>query len=121
MAKQILVTDDKQDLRLNLVEALSFEGFEVLQASNGKEGMELLQIARPNLIVTDLLMPVMDGFDFIRLIRSDPELAGIPILVFSAMPTDENRKKALSLGANEYISKPSTLAAFLQVAIKLAS
>jgi DNA-binding response OmpR family regulator len=120
MNKLILLTDDKPDLRRNLAEALSFEGFDVLQASHGKEAMKLLENVRPNLIVTDLLMPVMDGFDFIREIRSDASMANVPILVFSAMPEEENRKKVLTLGANDYINKPSTLDAFLEMAIKLA-
>jgi DNA-binding response OmpR family regulator len=121
MNKLILLTDDKQDLRRNLAEALTFEGFEVLQASDGSEGMKLLKNIKPSLIVTDLLMPVMDGFDFIRQIRSEASLAAVPILVFSAMPEQENRKKVLDLGANDYINKPSTLDTFLQVAIKLAN
>jgi DNA-binding response OmpR family regulator len=121
MNRLILLTDDKQDLRRNLAEALTFEGFEVLQASNGKEGMMLLKGSKPALIVTDLLMPVMDGFDFISEIRADASLALVPILVFSAMPEQENRKKVMELGANDYITKPSTLDGFLQVAIKLAN
>jgi len=120
MNKLILLADDKPDLRRNLAEALTFEGFDVLQAADGKEGMSMLTSVRPSLIVTDLLMPVMDGFDFIRQIRLEPSLAGVPIIVFSAMPEEENRKKVLDLGANEYINKPSTLEAFLEVAVKLA-
>src|SRR5687767_3726377 len=120
MNKMILLTDDKPDLRRNLAEALAFEGFEVLQASDGKEGMSLLQNVTPNLIVTDLLMPVMNGFEFIREIRADASLASVPILVFSAMPQEENRKKVMALGANGYINKPSTLEDFLSVALTLA-
>jgi two-component system, sensor histidine kinase and response regulator len=121
MNKLILLADDKADLRRNIAEALEFEGFDVLQASDGQEAMSMMQSLKPSLIVTDLLMPIMDGFDFIREIRSDESLACVPILVFSAMPEEENRKKALDLGANEFINKPSTLEEFLNVAIKLAT
>jgi chemosensory pili system protein ChpA (sensor histidine kinase/response regulator) len=121
MTKLILLVDDKVDLRRNLAEALSFEGFDVLQASDGLEAMSILQSVKPSLIVTDVLMPILDGFDLIRNIRSDESLASVRILVFSAMPEEENRKKAFDLGANEYINKPSTLEEFLNVAIKLAN
>jgi DNA-binding response OmpR family regulator len=121
MNKLILLADDKPALRENLADALKFEGFDVLQASDGQEAMSMLQTVRPSLIVTDLLMPLMDGFDFIREVRSHSSLANVPILVFSAMPEKENRKKVLDLGANDYINKPSTLETFLNVAIKLAN
>jgi len=120
VTKLILVADDKLDLRSNIADALAFEGFHVLQAANGSEGIRLLQTVQPNLVITDLLMPIMDGFEFIRQIRSTPKLARVPILVFSAMPEEENRRKVLELGANDYINKPSTMEAFLNVAIKLA-
>ena len=109
MAKRILVVEDTAHLRENILELLSMEGYSVSSAQHGREGLSLLQESMPDLIITDLRMPEMDGFDFIARVRENKLWNGIPILVFSAMPPHENEKIILRLGANAYLKKPSAL------------
>ncbi len=119
MPKQILIVEDTADLRHNIVEVLSMEGFTVSDSANGEEALVLLETINPDLIITDLLMPKMNGFDLIQNIRQNIQWKNIPILVFSATPPIENEKRVLELGANSYLKKPSTLEALVDVVNKL--
>jgi DNA-binding response OmpR family regulator len=109
MPKKIILVEDTADLRNNMAELLTMEKYEVLEAANGAEAMALLKRIIPDLIITDLLMPTMDGFDFIKAVRQNPNYKNVPILVFSATPAHTSEKKVLELGANAYLKKPSTL------------
>jgi len=102
-----------------MIELLIMEGHNVRGATNGEEAMILLKKSSPDLIITDLLMPKMDGFDFIVNVRNQKKWKNIPILVFSAMPSQENEKKVLEIGANVYLKKPSTLEALVEQVDKL--
>lgn len=119
MNKHILIVEDTKDLLANVQELLVMESYEVWTANNGKEGLQVLDKIIPHLIITDLLMPILDGFEFIRCVRTIPSLTHVPILVFSAMPPEENEVKVLKLGANYYLKKPSTLEALLEAVTKL--
>ncbi len=119
MPNKILLVEDTVDLRDNMIELLLMEGYEVSAAVNGEEAMTILKKFSPDLIITDLLMPKMDGFDFIRNVRDQKNWKKIPILVFSAMPSQGNEKKVLELGANAYLKKPSTLDALVEAVTKL--
>jgi DNA-binding response OmpR family regulator len=119
MPKQILLVEDTVDLRTSIFELLTMENYEVALSANGEEAMFLLEKVNPHLIITDLLMPKMNGFDFIALVRKELKWKNVPILVFSAMPPQENEKKVLELGANLYLKKPSTLNALLEAVNKL--
>jgi CheY-like chemotaxis protein len=114
MRKQVLVVEDTSDLRQNLKELLGLEGHDVTCVVNGNEALKNLKEAVPDLIITDLIMPVMDGFELIKQIRKNPEWGLIPILVFSAMPSPEMEKKVIELGANSFLKKPSTLDFFVE-------
>ncbi len=114
MPKQILLVEDTVDLRNNIAELLTMENYIVSESANGEEAMWMLEKLHPNLIITDLLMPKMDGFEFIRFVRNESKWKNVPILVFSAMPSHENEKKVLELGANLYLKKPSTLDVLLE-------
>ena len=120
MCKRILVVEDTPDLMQNMKESLQMEGYEVWCATNGERALETIADAKPNLIITDLLMPVMNGFDFIKHIRKNHTWNDIPILVFSAMPPHENEKNIIELGADHYLKKPSTLDIFLDTVHKLS-
>jgi CheY-like chemotaxis protein len=121
MSKNILVVEDTVDLRANIVELLQMEGYSVSTAGHGKEGITLLQKINPapDMIITDLLMPEMNGFDFIARVRENTNWQHIPILVFTAMPPHENEEKVLQMGANSYLKKPCTLDAMLEAVKKI--
>lgn len=106
--------EDTADLRNSIAELLRMEAYEVFESSNGEEALQVLATLNPQLIITDLLMPRMNGFDFIQCVRKNQLWNKVPILVFSAMPVQENEKKVLDLGANAYHKKPSTLNALLE-------
>ena len=104
--KKILVVDDVPHNRAMLIEALQALGFEVFDAKNGEECLEMLDGVRPDLIVTDVMMPVMDGWEATRRIRRMPEFAGIPVIIVTASASREDEAKSLEVGANAFIPKP---------------
>jgi signal transduction histidine kinase/DNA-binding NarL/FixJ family response regulator len=103
---KILVVDDSWENRSVLVNLLEAVGFELLEAENGQEGIEQALTHQPDLIVTDLEMPVMDGFEFLSQLRSHPKLQAMPILVSSASVFEIDRHKSLAAGGNEFLPKP---------------
>src|SRR5262245_47116204 len=87
MRQTVLVIEDNTDLREAIVEALEAAGFATAPANHGKEAMDLLKAGvRPVVILLDLMMPVMNGFEFLAMRAKDPELARVPVIVLSAMP-----------------------------------
>lgn len=103
----ILVVEDIQHIRQLLEVTLKFEGYPVVTASNGAEALEKILEQRPALILTDLLMPIMDGYSLIFNLRSKAETRDIPIVVLSATYVDrEDKEFALSLGAVKFMEKP---------------
>jgi DNA-binding response OmpR family regulator len=104
MAKKILVVDDEQSIRALLNDILSAEGYEVQDASNGKEAIEKIAKIVPDLIITDLQMPVMDGLELIKTVRA--EQPDILFLVITGYATVDSAIQALQLGAINYITKP---------------
>lgn len=119
MNKHIVVVEDTADLRANIVELLRMEEYSVSYAVHGKEALSLLENIKPDLIITDLLMPEMNGFDLIARIRENVQLLSVPILVFTAMSPHEHEEKILHMGANSYLKKPSTLDDLLKAVKKL--
>ena len=104
--KKILLIEDTLDVLNNLTELLQMEGYEIISAFNGMDAFERLKSNKPDLIITDLRMPHMDGFSFIEQLKLKPILKSIPILVFSANATPENERKVLELGAAGFLKKP---------------
>lgn len=103
MTKTILVIDDEERL-VSLVKAyLLQEGFQVVTASNGQEGLEVARQSRPDLIILDLMMPVMDGYQFMRLQLRERET---PIILLTARVEDSDKVLGLELGADDYVTKP---------------
>lgn len=119
MSKRILIVEDTKDLLANMQELFLMEGFIVHTANNGQEGLAILNEGNPDIIITDLLMPLVNGFDFITNVRAQEAWKQVPILVFSAMPIKENEEKVLQMGANYYLMKPSTLENLLDAVTKL--
>jgi DNA-binding response OmpR family regulator len=104
----ILVIEDEHDVRENLQEILEMEDFNVLTAENGKIGLKMAIEQQPNLIICDVMMPELDGYGVITSLRQNPTTVGTPFIFLSAKATDEDRRKGLQLGANEYLTKPFT-------------
>ena len=109
----VLLCDDELMNRKVASKILKKEGFEVIEAENGKEALELLQENVVELILMDLMMPVMDGYEATKIIKEDKKLSHIPLIVISALSDKEAIKKGFELGANEYISKPFDLTEFI--------
>ncbi len=102
----ILVVDDEQDL-LDLIEYnLKKEGFEVLRAENGEEGIAVARNQNPNLILLDLMMPKMDGLETVEVIRNDEKLKHTPIIFLTARGDEKTEIKSLDKGGDDYITKP---------------
>jgi CheY-like chemotaxis protein len=110
----ILVVEDVPNV-LELIEVtLRFKGYEVVSARNGLEGLQVLEKVKPVLIITDILMPKMDGYAFVQKLRTSLATRGIPVIFLSATyVTPEDKSFALSLGATRFIEKPIDTEDFL--------
>ena len=106
MAKQVLVVEDNPDNRTLIVDILLSLDYKVLVAPNGVECLRLLQSSRPDLILMDLSLPKLDGWEATRRIKSDPKLSDIPIIALTAHAMFGDREKALEAGCDSYIPKP---------------
>jgi CheY-like chemotaxis protein len=104
-APRILIVDDSLNTREVERTILENAGYQVETAVSGVEGLAKLQQAPFELVVTDIEMPEMDGWEFIRQIKRDEALHDIPVIIVSALKTEEDKKKSLSLGADAYIAK----------------
>jgi CheY-like chemotaxis protein len=113
MKKKILIVEDTKEALDNLKDLLSLEGFEISTAVNGMDAIDKLYLYTPDLIITDLRMPKMDGFDFIEKIKRSDELKSIPVVVFSANATPENENKSMQLGALKFLKKPTPIESIL--------
>lgn len=101
----ILVVDDNADIRQYVRDNLIHD-YRIIEAEHGQQGLELAQQVKPDLIVTDVMMPVMDGYEMCRRVRADKALQRTPIIMLTAKATDEMRVEGLEIGADEYLSKP---------------
>jgi two-component system chemotaxis response regulator CheY len=106
MTKTVLTVDDSRTMREMLKMALSGAGFRVLQAENGVHGLEVLHGETPDVIVTDINMPKMDGFGFIEAVRKEDRYRAVPILVLTTESDAEKKNRARSAGATGWIVKP---------------
>ncbi|WP_293142657.1 MULTISPECIES: hybrid sensor histidine kinase/response regulator [unclassified Microcoleus] len=104
--RKILVVDDRWENRAVLVNLLEPIGFKMIEAADGKEGLDIALATAPDLILTDLAMPVMDGFGFLREIRTHPQLRDAIVLVSSASVFEIDRQKSLDAGGNDFLPKP---------------
>ena len=106
---RILIVEDDPDLRTILRMQLSSQGYEVAEAVNGAEGFQIVQSLRPDCVILDLMMPVMDGFGFLKRARSLLALQGIPILILTASEDERNKVRGFNYQADAYMSKPYDL------------
>ena len=106
-AKKILVVEDNEDTREILLYRLrSMGSYEVLMASNGKEALEMAARLRPDLIIMDLKMPVMDGWDATKELRRTEWGKELPVIALTAQAMERDEQKALDAGCSDYIAKP---------------
>ncbi|MEH2090914.1 MAG: ATP-binding protein [Nostoc sp.] len=113
--RQLLVVDDRWENRSVLVSLLEPLGFAVIAVSNGKEGLDKAQEIHPDLIITDLMMPEMDGYEMLRHLRQIPELQNIPAIASSASVFESNQNESIAAGADAFLPKPVEASALLKL------
>ncbi|RRB06913.1 hybrid sensor histidine kinase/response regulator [Larkinella rosea] len=114
MSTQILVIEDEAQIRENIAEWLCLNGFTVETASDGKQGITQAVLARPDLIVCDIMMPNMDGYQVLQTLRANRSLASIPFLFLTAKTDMKDLRQGMALGADDYLTKPFTGESLLQ-------
>ncbi len=107
MAK-ILVIEDELDQAMSLKYILEFNGFETILAKNGKDGVDLALQELPDLVLTDINMPVMNGYEVLKSLCSKPETYVLPVLFLTAISLKEDQRLGMELGADDYLTKPYT-------------
>ena len=106
MTKRILTVDDSASMRMLLKASLTKQGFDVETADDGEHGFGRMRELNPDLLITDINMPKMDGFELIEAVRGVPEFGDPPILVLSTEFSDDKKARARSAGATGWITKP---------------
>jgi two-component system cell cycle response regulator DivK len=114
MVSKILYIEDHPAQRDIMAQMLELSGYEVAVAADGIEGVDQARSWSPDLILMDLRMPRMDGFEAIRELRKDPNTAGIPIIAISAWASAKHKERAMQAGANEHFTKPVDLSRLLE-------
>lgn len=106
MVRTILVVDDETELLKAISIRLKASGYEVITAQDGQEGLEKAKSLSPDLIVLDILMPRMDGYEVCRLLKFDEKYKSIPIIMLTAKTQDIDKAMGKKVGADDYITKP---------------
>jgi CheY-like chemotaxis protein len=104
--KAIMVVDDSETIRKFLAFALRALGFSVVAARDGMDALEKLSQNKVDLVITDLNMPNMDGFEFLKALREDREYSEVPIIILSSLSSSQEIDMGMRLGANSYLVKP---------------
>ena len=116
----VLIVEDSPTMRQLIAFALKrIRGVRIVEASDGVDGLKKLSSERFDLILTDINMPIMDGLKLVSLVRNDANYRSIPIVVITTEGAQEDRERALALGANDYITKPIQPTKILEVARNL--
>jgi two-component system, cell cycle response regulator DivK len=106
MTKRILVVEDQEDNRQIIRDLLTSAGYELVEAVDGAEGVRLAESERPDLILMDIQLPVLDGHEATRRIKQNPELRHIPIIVVTSYALSGDDQKAMAAGSDGYMAKP---------------
>lgn len=104
--KRILLVEDEKDMAYAVTLQLEAKGYEVITASDGREGLEKARVKKPDLIILDLMLPKIDGYKVCRMLKFDSKYKNIPIILFSARAQDSDKKIGREVGADAYITKP---------------
>jgi CheY-like chemotaxis protein len=113
MAKILLVEDNEMN-RDMLSRRLNRNGFEVVIAVNGQEGVDLATSAKPDLILMDMSLPILDGWEATRLVKENPETSGIPVIALTAHAMVQDKERAMAAGCDEFDTKPIELPRLLE-------
>lgn len=103
---KILLIEDNKEIRENITEILELDGFDVFTAENGKDGLDVALEAVPDLIVCDIMMPIMDGYTVLYFLSKEPKTADIPFIFLTAKAERVDFRKGMEMGADDYITKP---------------
>jgi CheY-like chemotaxis protein len=106
MEKKILLIEDNNEVRENTAEILNLANYQTIIAKNGKEGVELAQKEKPDLIICDIMMPILDGYGVLHLLSKNDETASIPFIFLTAKAERGDFRKGMEMGADDYITKP---------------
>ena len=113
MSKCILVVEDQEDNRRILRDLLGSAGYALIEAESGEEALTAVETQRPDLILMDIQLPVMDGYEAARRIKSNPDMKAVPIIAMTAYALAGDEAKALAAGCNGYVTKPFSPRALL--------
>jgi DNA-binding NtrC family response regulator len=108
MKRRVLIVEDDPVIRANVLELLTEEGFEVIAAQDGADGLALVKARVPDLVVCDIMLPKLDGYAVLRKIREDPAIASTPFIFLTAKAERADLRTGMNLGADDYLSKPFT-------------
>ena len=106
--KHLLLIEDNDEIRENTAEILELGGYKVSTAANGKLGVEMAMSDKPDLIICDVMMPVLDGYGVLHLLNKNPELKAIPFIFLTAKSERSDFRKGMEMGADDYVTKPFT-------------
>jgi len=106
--KKILIVEDEKDIAEGIKARLDLGGYSVIMAFDGKEGVEKARSEKPDLILMDVMMPLLNGFDACEIIKGESKTKDIPIIVLTALPNIDDADKAFKAGANDFLNKPFT-------------
>ena len=113
MTKRILVVEDQEDNRQILRDLLGSTGYEIVEAENGQDALTVAAAEKPDLILMDIQLPLVDGYEATRRIKADPELKHIPIIVVTSYALSGDEEKARVAGCDAYVAKPYSPRALL--------
>jgi two-component system, cell cycle response regulator DivK len=115
MTKRILVVEDQEDLRGILRDLLTGSGYAVAEAADGQAGVEMTRSERPHLVLMDIQLPVMDGYEATRQIKTDPNLKATPVIAVSSYAMKGDEEKARAAGCDHYVTKPYSPVQLLRI------
>lgn len=106
MAKKIVLAEDEPQIARLVEFKLKKEGYEVTWKENGEEALKAIKAEKPDLVILDVMMPVMDGYEVLRRLKEDENLKSIPVIMLTARAQERDVVKGIDLGAEDYITKP---------------
>ena len=121
---KILVVDDESDIRRLLIDELTDSGYETIEAGNGAEALDRVYTDCPDIVLLDLMMPVLDGIHVLQVLKFNARTADLPVVLLTAVSADESEQRAMELGVNHYVAKPwepGTIQTIVKVALKEAA
>jgi two-component system, cell cycle response regulator DivK len=113
MSKRILVVEDTEDNRQILRDVLNDAGFDLIEAGDGEEGVRMAAEFHPDLVLMDIQLPIVDGYEATRRIKADPALRHIPVIAVTSYALSQDEKKAFAVGCSGYVAKPFSPRALL--------